>query len=70
MQTPSMDLPSSADPCSYIQQDTRLLSMRVVLFLVMEDPSSADPVSYIQKYTRLLSMTIVLFLVVEDSADP
>ena len=70
MQTPSMDLSSSADPCSYIQQDTRLLSMRVVLFLVMEDPSSADPCSYIQQETRLLSMTVVLFLVVEDNADP
>ena len=65
-----MDLPSSADTCSYIQQDTRLVSMRVVLFLVVEDPSSTDPCSYIQQDTRLVSMRVVLFLVVEDSADP
>ena len=70
MQTPSMDLSSSADPCSYLQQDTRLVSMRVVLLVVMEHPSSADPCSYIQQDTRLVSMRAVLFIVVEDSADP
>ena len=36
-----MEDPSSADSFSYIQQDTKLLSMTVVLFLVVED--SADP---------------------------
>ena len=45
MQTPSMDLSSSADPRSYIQQDSRLVSMRVVLFLMVEDPSGGDPCS-------------------------
>ena len=60
MQTPSMDLSSSADPRSYIQQDSRLVSMRVVLFLMVEDPSGGDPCSYIQQDTRLVSMNFLL----------